>query len=177
MSKEIQNLVQFAVAGDVDSFGELATRYYAALVSIAYAICGDRHLAEDAAQEALARAMVRLRTLERLDRFGPWLCRICRNVAYDMLARKAREASSEDISRVRQPAGGDDDTGAVKEAVAALSGPARELVILRYYNDLSYEQISEVLGISKAAINGRLTRAKRKLAAYLKRHGYPETSK
>lgn len=73
--------------------------------------------------------------------------------------------------------GADDDTGPVKEAVAALSEPARELVILRYYNDLSYEQISEVLGISRAAINGRLTRAKRKLAAHLKRHGYPETSK
>ncbi len=177
MSKEIQNLVRSAVAGDLDSFGELATRYYAAMVSIAYAICGDRHLAEDAAQEALARALVRLQTLQRPDRFGPWLCRICRNVAHDMLAHRARQASNEDISRVRQPVGTDDDTGPVKEAVAALSEPARELVILRYYNDLSYEQISEVLGISRAAINGRLTRAKRKLAAYLKRHGYPETSK
>lgn len=94
-----------------------------------------------------------------------------------MLAHRARQASSEDISRVRHPVGTDDDTGPVKEAVAALSEPARELVVLRYYNDLSYEQISEVLGISKAAINGRLTRAKPKLAAYLKRHGYPETSK
>lgn len=154
MSKEIQNLVRLAVGGDLDSFGELATRYYAALVSIAYAICSDRHLAEDAAQEALARAMVRLKTLQRLDRFGPWLCRISRNVAHDMLTRRARQASSEDTSRNRWPAVVDDDTGPVKQALDTLSESARELVVLRYYNDLSYEQISQVMGISRAAING-----------------------
>ena len=45
----------------------------------------------------------------------------------------------------------------------------REVVILRYYNGCSYEQISAVLGLSKMSINGRLTRAKRKLAKYLRR--------
>ncbi len=47
----------------------------------------------------------------------------------------------------------------------------REVVILRYYNNCSYEQISAVLGLSKMMINGRLTRAKRKLARYLRRRG------
>ena len=47
-------------------------------------------------------------------------------------------------------------------------------MILRYYNDCSYEQISAVLGLSKMTINGRLTRAKRKLAKDLRRQGVRE---
>jgi len=47
-------------------------------------------------------------------------------------------------------------------------------VVLRYYNGLSYEQIASVLGISQATINGRLSRAKRKMAKYLRRNGFPE---
>jgi len=48
------------------------------------------------------------------------------------------------------------------------------LIVLRYYDGLSYEEISSVLGISKATINGRLTRAKRKIARYLQRNGFLE---
>jgi len=49
------------------------------------------------------------------------------------------------------------------------------LIVLRYYNKLSYEEIASVSGVSRAAINGRLARAKRKMAKYLKRNGFPES--
>jgi RNA polymerase sigma-70 factor (ECF subfamily) len=62
----------------------------------------------------------------------------------------------------------------IRSAIEQLPASAKELIVLRYYNNLSYEQISAVLGISKATINGRLTRAKRKLARYLKQNGFPE---
>ena len=55
-----------------------------------------------------------------------------------------------------------------------LSAPARELVFLRYYDGLSYGQISGLLGISEQAINGRLRRAKRKMADYLRHNGFDE---
>jgi RNA polymerase sigma-70 factor (ECF subfamily) len=174
VSKEVENLVRSAIAGDLDSFGELAKRYYAAMVSIAYAVGRDHHAAEDAAQEALGRAMVSLGRLRRPERFGPWLCQICRNVAYDMLSGKA-EAVSDPGLVASEPCERDDRLSqAVNEALTRLPKASRELVVLKYYNDLSYEQISEAMGLSKAAINGRLTRAKRKLADYLRRNGVAE---
>jgi len=63
---------------------------------------------------------------------------------------------------------------AVKRAVWQLPASARELVVLRYYDNMTYQQMSEILGLSTQAINGRLTRAKRKIANYLKRDGFPE---
>ncbi|MHC4335413.1 MAG: RNA polymerase sigma factor [Planctomycetota bacterium] len=48
-------------------------------------------------------------------------------------------------------------------------------MVLRYYDGLSYDEMSSVLGISKPTINGRLTRAKRKMAKYLQRDGFLES--
>ncbi len=174
VGKEINNLVRSAIAGDLDSFGELARRYYPAMVSIAYAIGRDHHAAEDAAQEAIGRALVSLAKLRRPERFGPWLCRICRNVAYDMYNGKPQTASTPDTIAPEPSEKDDNLLTAVNAALDCLPKASRELVILKYYTDLSYEQISAVLGLSPAAINGRLTRAKRKLADCLRRNGFAE---
>ena len=68
-----------------------------------------------------------------------------------------------------------DDAGpAVRAALEQLEPAAREVIYLRYYDGLSYERISQVLGISEQAINGRLRRAKKKIAKYLRREGFGE---
>jgi RNA polymerase sigma-70 factor (ECF subfamily) len=167
-------LIEAAVDGDIGSFGKLCQRYYAAMAAIAYCVLGDHQLAEDAAQESFARALVRLRSLRNRAKFATWLAAICRNVAKDMVATKARQIGSKDISEAADRSGSDDSLQAVQQAVEQLPSSAKELVILRYYDGLSYEEISCVLGISKATINGRLTRAKRKLAKYLNRNGFLE---
>jgi len=164
-------LVEQAVNGDVESFCELSRRYYPALVAIAHAILGDRHLAEDAAQESLAKACRKLDQLKNNHQFAHWLAMICRNVARDMIRKKGKDKlyPVEDLSSVEARSGGVDLTDAVREAVAKLPEPAKELVFLRFYDGLSYEKISSVLGISKQAINGRLRRAKESIAVNLKR--------
>jgi len=167
-------LVESAVAGDIDSFGQLARRYYASLVAVAYSILSDHQLAEDAAQEAFARALTNLRKLRNPDKFAPWLAQICRNIARDMIAAKARPINPRDLSPARDSNGTDDDVEAVRRAIEKLPPRAREVIVLRYYNGLSYEEIASVLGISRATINGRLTRAKQKMAKYLKRGGFLE---
>jgi RNA polymerase sigma-70 factor (ECF subfamily) len=168
-------LVEAALAGDIDSFGRLARRYYASMVAIAYAILADHQLAEDAAQEAFARALTNLSKLRKPDKFAPWLAQICRNVARDMVTAKARQINMEDSCRVSDSSGRDDNVEAVRRSIEQLPLRSREVIVLRYYNGLSYEEISSVLGISKATINGRLTRAKRKMARYLKSNGFPES--
>jgi RNA polymerase sigma-70 factor (ECF subfamily) len=167
-------LVEAAVAGDINSFGRLARRYYASMVAIAYSILADHQLAEDAAQEAFARALTNLSKLRNPDKFAQWLARICRNVASDMVDAKARRINMEDSCQAPDRNSPDDNVEAVRRSIEQLPFRAREVIVLRYYNGLSYEEISSVLGISKPTINGRLKRAKRKMARYLKRNGFLE---
>ena len=169
-----RQLVDAAVGGDIESFGELCQRYYSPMVAIAYSVVSDHQLAEDAAQESFARAIVSVRKLKNRERFAPWLAAICRNVAKDMVAAKARRVNAADLSQAA-PVGSHNENGMlIRRAIKQLPAAARELIVLRYYNNLSYEEIGSVLEISKASINGRLARAKRKMADYLKRNGFPE---
>jgi RNA polymerase sigma-70 factor, ECF subfamily len=168
-------LVQQAARGDGDSFTELCRRFYPPMVAIGHAITGDRHLAEDAAQQALAKAAVHLPKLRRPEQFGAWLAAICRNAATDIVRHRLPCVASDDLPDVADQSQHQDDvTEAVKDALVRLPAKSREVVYLRFYDGLSYEQISAVLGISEQAINGRLRRAKRELEKHLRRQGFNE---
>ena len=169
-------LVEAAIDGDTDSFTQLAQRYYPAMVAIAHSVLGDRHFAEDAAQEAFAKAFCRLSKLRKKERFAPWLATICRNVSRDMLRAKGRLGNPEDLTKVVIPCEDKDDelTQAVREAVTGLSGSLKEVIFLRYYDGMPYDRISELLGISKTAVDGRLRRAKKMLVKHLHRSGFIE---
>jgi RNA polymerase sigma factor (sigma-70 family) len=170
-----RQLVDAAAAGDIESFGELCGRYYGPMVAIAYSVLSDHQLAEDAAQESFARALVNVRRLKNRARFAPWLAAICRNVARDMVAVKARRIDAADIAQAAPQSGQDENGMLIRRAIERLPAAARESIVLRYYNNMSYEEIASVSGISRAAVNGRLARAKRKMAKYLKRNGFPES--
>jgi RNA polymerase sigma-70 factor (ECF subfamily) len=168
------HLVEAATVGDIESFGELCRWYYGAMVAIAYSILSDHQLAEDAAQESFARALINLQKLKNRSRFAPWLAAICRNVAKDMVATRIRRIKAEDQSKTAQNHNNDENIHTIRRAIEQLPAPAKELIVLRYYNSMSYEQIGSVLGISRATINGRIARAKRNMANYLRKNGFPE---
>ena len=91
------------------------------------------------------------------------------------MARRGNVTQANDeFSQTAAKSKKDDSGDAVRQAMSKLSDPARELVFLRYYDGLSYERISGLLGISEQAINGRLRRAKRKMADYLRHNGFDE---
>ena len=170
-------LVRRALAGDTAGFTQLCTRYYPALVALAHAIVGDGHLAEDAAQEAVAEACRRLRTLRKPQRFGSWLGAICRNVAKDMLTDRTRlRRVAEGLAQTRPSDNGDAKT-AMNRAVRALPEHLRQVVFLRYYNAMTYEQMSSVLGLSGQAINGRLRRARKRIAGHMKSNGFGDSDR
>jgi len=166
--------VQAARAGDLDSFGRLCEGYYAPLVAVAYGVLRDRQLAEDAAQEAFARALVSLRRLKEPAKFAPWLAQICRNAAVDLARARKPQIEVADLAQTPDRDTDEFVSQIVREAIDRLPISLREVVVLRFHNDCSYEQISAVLGLSKMAVNGRLTRAKHKLARYLRRRGVLE---
>ena len=165
-------LVKSAIEGNTDSFTELATRYYPAMVAIAHSITGDRDLAEDAAQSCFAKAAVKLPQLKSHEKFAGWLATICRNAAKDIYQREHGRYKTSDLAKIEVKSEKDDTLEVVKDALAKLSDSAREVVYLRYYDGLSYEQISKVLGISEQAINGRLRRAKKKMAQILRHEDF-----
>lgn len=179
-----QQLVLAAIAGDLDSFGLLCKHYYPSMVAIGYSMLSDHQLAEDAAQEAFARALRNLKKLKSPGKFGPWLAQICRNVATDMRRARTKRADAERrrSTEFSAPGTGPENPGRDAEAllvinaIESLDRRDRELIVLRYYNNMSYEQMATVLGASKPAINGRLTRTKRKLARLLQRQGILETA-
>ena len=167
-------LVQAAMNGDSDSFTELCRRYYPAMVAIAHSVLGDRHIAEDAAQQAFAKAVRKLPQLKNKNKFAGWLAIICRNAAKDMARDTEKLCTAEDFSMIAAESHESGPTKAVREAVGELSASDKEVIFLRFYDGLSYEKISAVLGISEQAINGRLRRAKKKIADYLQRNGFIE---
>jgi RNA polymerase sigma-70 factor (ECF subfamily) len=167
---EDQILVRRALEADPESFGELCRRYYYSLVAVADSILLDHHLAEDAAQEALAAACRQLPRLKKPARFGPWIVAICRNVAKDMLRelqrqRKPVEASQNHDSNCRD----EDQEAILAKALQQLPQHLREVLFLRFYNEMSYRQMGKVLGATEQVIDGRIRRAKKKIAVYLRK--------
>ena len=169
-SEEI--LVEAAQNGHLESFGVLYKRYHSPMVALAYSLLADKNLAEDAAQEVFAKACSALPRLRRRDKFAAWLAAICRNVAHQMLRSRSKIKSLENRQPTEKPDIEGDCKDAIRRAVWQLRPSERELIVLRYYDGFSQAQMSKVLDISPSAVNGRLTRAKRKIAKYLKRNGF-----
>ncbi len=171
MNSDIQ-LVEAAQNGHLESFGALYERYHSPMVALAYSMLTDRDLAEDAAQEAFAIACRDIGNLKTRERFAAWLAGICRNVSRQMLrAGKRRGVAPDNEPAVVRRDDTEDRREAIRRAVWSLRKPERELIVMRYFDGFSQGQISEVLGLSSPAVNGRLVRAKRKIAKYLKRNG------
>ena len=165
-------LVEAAQNGCLDSFGALYQRYHNPIVALAYAQLGDKHAAEDAAHEAFAVACRDLGALRDKAKFGAWLGGICRNVTRQMIRTRNRPIPAPDQPLNNGRPEDRERWEAVREAVWKLEPPERELIVMRYFNGFSQARISEVLDITPAAVNGRLVRAKHKIAEQLKRDGF-----
>ena len=169
MDNKIQKqLVESACRGDIDSFGKLYKHYYAAMVWLAYSIVLDYDLAEDIAQQSFVIACENLESLRNKEKFARWLSGICRNAACTSLSKSKREKISIDELVLVCDRNIDDEVqNIVQKAVFKLPQMYREVVILHYYNDMSYKQIKSTLGVSLHSVKGRLRRARKKIEEYL----------
>lgn len=168
-------LVESARNGNTQSFGLLYQRYYGTMVWIAYSILNDRGLAEDAAQETFALACSQLARLRQVQKFALWLAGICRNVACGMARQRKKHVFPGDLSGLDK----NDDTDnneeieqIIQQAISNLPGQYRDVLILYYYDDLSYERIAGILGIPSHRVKSRLFRARKKIAKYLDQIGF-----
>lgn len=160
-------------AGDTDAFAILVDRHYARCLRLATHVLGSGDDADDAVQEAFLRAYRHLERYEERERFGGWLVRIVVNECRTALARRRREAARRPAW---DPAGfvtsaGDPERLARDEelahALARLSAEQREAIVLRFGEELSYDEMAAVTGSGVSALKMRVRRACAHLRALL----------
>jgi RNA polymerase sigma-70 factor (ECF subfamily) len=173
-------LVRQARAGRSEAYAELVRRWAARVTAVCHARVGRAHVADDLAQETLLRGFRSLATLTDLDRFGPWLCGIALRTCLDWLkSRKNHQIPFSALGPDHNPddylGGRDgaadaeraDDRRRVVAEVEALPEDYRRVVMMYYYEDVTYRELGRILGVSPATINARLTKARALLRARL----------
>jgi RNA polymerase sigma-70 factor (ECF subfamily) len=167
LNKSDNELVRKALAGNVAAFASLYERYYGLAVGLARCSLRDVHLAEDAAQEAFAVACRNLSKLREPDKFAQWLGTICRHTALQLAQRRLNLEANVEQNQIAKNLPSSDDRIDIDSALMQLDELSREVIVLHYYSELSHAEIAAALGLSSAAVHGRLQRARRKLAEYL----------
>ncbi|QEF98674.1 RNA polymerase sigma factor SigM [Stieleria maiorica] len=142
-----------------------------------YAFCQARLIcdsdSEDAAQETFVRAIIHLHRLRTRDAIGGWLRQIAHNVCVDMIRRQqVRRSAGIDVQSI--PTENEADAPADRDQkehlmrlIAALPEPQREVLLLHYYDNLTYDEIAAWLGVARSTVHDRLHRARMKLKAEL----------
>jgi len=141
--------------------GAIFDRHWPRVWRAAYAVAGDRELANDAAQDAFIRAGAALHRFDRRRPLEPWLVRIAVNRAIDLVRARRREAAEELPEALAfDPPLPDDE---VRSALARLGPERRAVIALHYWFDYTTPEIAEVLGVPVGTVNSRLARALRDL--------------
>jgi RNA polymerase sigma-70 factor (ECF subfamily) len=175
-------LVQRTLAGESAAFTALYERYRSAVYTHAYYRLHNAADAEDALQEVFQRAYLRLDTFERTRSLRAWLLTIATNYCTDMLRRRlslkrfvqqvpldvvdfwlADTAANPETSALR-----DEQRERVRQALRELPANYRDVMVLYYWNDLSYSEIAATTGLTESTIKTRLFRGREHLSRLLR---------
>jgi RNA polymerase sigma-70 factor (ECF subfamily) len=169
-------LVARCLDGDTDAYGDIVDKYERAVYATAYYYAGRYGAAEDIAQEAFLAAYQNLHRLKTPERLGPWLKEIGCRTAANWLRRNGKRLRFETPLPFRRTVSIEDAREGpegrmlrgeryerVQLAIDSLPERYRLPVVLRYLQELSYDEISEFTGESREEIRGVLQRAGRQL--------------
>lgn len=172
--------IEQTLKGEQAAFSQLMYRYAGAVYNVAYRMLGEAQEAEDASQEIFLRAYLRLESFDRTRRFSTWLLSVASNFCIDRLRRRRFAwMTLDDVafslpSRDRGPersALDHEQQQAIQRALQRLPEHYRLMIVLRYWNDLSYNEIADVTGLTESTIKTRLHRARHMLAEALAPEG------
>lgn len=186
MSQDNDTLwVQRTLDGDPQAFGELVQLYERDVFNLAYRMLNERGEAEDAAQEAFLRAYANLDRYDQNRSFKTWLLSITSNHCIDRIRRRRllwlsleeplppHPALTSDMPGPEQAMLDSERNVLVQELLDELSPDYRLAVVLRYWYELSYAEIAEMLDTTESAIKSRLFRARQALASRLESRPIP----
>lgn len=152
-------LVRAARGGSIDAAESLFERHWPLAWRAAYAVLGDRSLADDAAQRAAERALRSLDQFRGEGPFGPWLRRIAINQSVDMLRGNGREQPLPEDLLGADPYPEIVDRDAAIWAVSQLAAERRLVIVMRYWLDLDPPEIAAALELPVGTVSSRLSRA------------------
>ncbi len=165
-------LVRATLAGSRDAYAQIASRWAARVTAICHSKVRRADVADDLAQETLLRGYRALKTLSDPNKVGTWLMGIACRAALDWLKAKERKTVSFSTLGPDHPIEAllrsDDENGAadleerdrLMAEVERLPETLRQAVMLYYYGDATYRELGDLLGVSAATINARLTKAR-----------------
>jgi RNA polymerase sigma-70 factor (ECF subfamily) len=182
-----ERLVELALDGDQEAYGVLVRRYQRRLTAFLSQLVGDLELARELTQEAFIRAWSALERFDPRYRFSTWLFRIAHNLGIDQLRRKRLQTVSlyrtdsdgEELEVVvadleKDPLGHLENRALADELRAVIDGlrpEYRELVLLRHFAGLSYQEIADFKEMPLGTVKNKLFRAhsvlRRALAPFL----------
>lgn len=173
------NLIKKFKAGDESAFEELVKRYQKKVYNTTYRMMGNREDANDLAQEAFLRVYRKLDRFKGNSSFSTWLFTVTTNLCRDEMRKRQRRLqttslsekernipdemmSPEDLSLQREL------RDKLQQVIDKLPNKHREVIILREFQGLSYDEIAEVTGVSMGTVKSRLSRARRSIKQELK---------
>jgi RNA polymerase sigma-70 factor (ECF subfamily) len=171
-----QERVTRVLEGDQDAFTDLVLDYQRAVYNLTYRMLGDTVEAEDATQEAFLRAYNHLERYDRQRPFKTWVLSIASHYCIDVIRkRRISWLSLDDLLPAQMMAAIENRSAeeltinaererSVQELITLLRPDERAIIVLRYWNDLSYEEIADILETNVGVIKSRLFRARHALA-------------
>lgn len=181
--KDDDELILKAQAGDLYSFDLLVKRYQKKIYFLAYRMVKNHDSADDIAQETFINAYEAIKSFKTGYNFYTWLYRICMNLSINLLKRQKfvipesqfeekaspleKEATTQDpLSELTSK----ELENKIEKALDSLPPKYKAVLILRIYEDLSYEDIARTLKISIGTVMSRLFRAREKMQELLKEY-------
>jgi len=159
-------IVSRVLRGDVEAFGELVERYRDRYARYAFHMLGNREDAEEALQDAFTRAYRSLKRCEEPERFGAWLFRILINRCRTLGARRGRRAQTFVVDEAALLGAAEDHPAEasawreeIERALKSLRADQREAFLLKYVEEMGYEEMSQLTGVGVSALKMRVMRA------------------
>lgn len=166
--------IELAKNGDQEAFTQIVETYQNPVYNMCYRMLNNPQAAEDAAQETFWRAYKNLHRYDRKRSFATWLLSIAAHYCIDQQRRKRLpsidlneiiELTAEDPAPIPESAIVQNEfSEEVQRQMVALSEADRAVLILRYWYEMSENEISKTLNISKSAVKSRLHRARKHMA-------------
>lgn len=172
------DLVSRTLSGSNAAFKALIHRYGTTVQGLIFNFLARRDVLEDLAQEVFFQTYRSLRSLKKPDRFGSWLYGITRRVCMNWLRRQKgpmlpiEAAEAAELGSTFDPVravSAHADEHDILALVSSLPLIYREVVTLRYFEDLSYQEMASILDVSVSAVNVRLVKARKMLREKLDR--------
>jgi len=175
MNEQEQHWLELARTGDQQAFCRLVEAYQRPVMSLTYRMLGDLEEAEDAAQETFLRAWSRLHQYNPDHKFSTWVFSIANHHCIDRLRKRRVKvvrlddtplaySIQDERARPEDSLLNAESAEEMQALVELLPPDYRTPLILRYWQDCSYQEIAEVMELSLPAVKSRLFRARQKLA-------------